>query len=101
MPTGQKMIEEYIAMKPFIYGDQHLERGDVWQPTGSRYDDAIKQHHVRTVKRPASGNLGDVQALVDKHLKTELRQMCEERGLPLYGTKEDLAARILEYEEGA
>lgn len=31
----------YIVTKPFVYAGKPFQRGDVWEPGGSRNDDAI------------------------------------------------------------
>ena len=99
MPTEQK-IEYYVAKRPFAYNGVDYDRGDPVDLIGSRYDDTLKETHLRKVVRPAGAEHDEVQALVDEHLAKELRTMCEERGLPIYGTKEELATRIMEHDGG-
>lgn len=90
------IVDEYVVVKSFHYDGTDYSSGDVWEPGGYRHDKSLIAHRfVRARQRPVTSTAADVDELVDNHTAKELREMCKERDLPVYGTKDELAARLV------
>jgi len=88
--------EFYPVKRAFDYAGEHYEQGERWRrPEGHRWDDKIIDSPLVGDRRVGE-TAEDADALINEHTRKELRAMCKERDLPVYGTKAELAARILE-----